>query len=834
MIKNLDLICLLFISANLYCQTVCPTWEWAKKITNQYHSIESQKVITDDEGSLYYYGAFDFTISAVRIGPISFNPPYHSSFVCKLDSNGNWLWGRQIPHIQLRGGAIGPDNGLVLHGNLVYGATSIIGTDTLIGDSVAINMVLLKLDRNGNFKWGRHLREIEHINISVDGSSNILVAGKSKQSNVSLDSLNIQADGFVAKADSAGNWIWAKPAGNAAFNITSSGNNKSWVFGDFLGTATFDSIVLNVTSTSQTRYIGLIEANGNWSWVKKDTIDNFGINGTSFRDYTYDKNSACIISAQISHSGNVNSKYILAKIDQSGTWHWIVSLENFKPFGGWSSPNSISCDHQGNVYWVGRLPSDTTFFANDTIYRPFTRNVIGKLSSTGQFEWEGIPGIPATFLSDIAVHNPKNIYVLGEFKKSINIGFNKLEDTIINPPRRWSLPFMAKVTEENGVWLNINDTTINCGDSVRVLNLTNSVARLDYNWSPANNVSDSTAVSPLLFPTATTTYTVTGNTVNGCADTAHLTVTVNPYVSNPANTNFSSSTGMFRFCENGFTLSAPANYQSYNWNTGANTQSINPKGPGVYTLSATTARGCLLVDSVVIVPLGTISSGINHFYLCNQNDSLLLAATGGLDSLIWSTGEKSTALWVKQPGYYWTTFWDEGCKYTDSVLIKAFPNNSTADFSYQINGTTVEFKSLSTNISSYLWQFGDGWNEIIANPTHQYLVKKKYTVCLEIIDLCGGKDTVCKEIDLNLIGLNEHETSTLEVFPNPSHNYLHIKNLNCLSNPPIFIDIVNSAGQTLREFKNSGSDIQTLNIDRLTPGLYFLVVGNQRILFTKI
>ena len=48
-----------------------------------------------------------------------------------------------------------------------------------------------------------------------------------------------------------------------------------------------------------------------------------------------------------------------------------------------------------------------------------------------------------------------------------------------------------------------------------------------YSWSPATGLSATTGSVVIANPTVTTTYTVTGTTINGCVGTASVTVTVN-------------------------------------------------------------------------------------------------------------------------------------------------------------------------------------------------------------------------------------------------------------------------------------------------------------------
>ena len=53
--------------------------------------------------------------------------------------------------------------------------------------------------------------------------------------------------------------------------------------------------------------------------------------------------------------------------------------------------------------------------------------------------------------------------------------------------------------------------------------------------------------------------------------------------------------------------------------------------------------------------------------------------------------------------------------------------------------------SAGTNISSWMWDFGDGNTSTMQNPTHTYASGGTYTVCLTVIDSCGT-DSTCQTV----------------------------------------------------------------------------------------
>lgn len=98
------------------------------------------------------------------------------------------------------------------------------------------------------------------------------------------------------------------------------------------------------------------------------------------------------------------------------------------------------------------------------------------------------------------------------------------------------------------------------------------------------------------------------------------------------------------------------------------------------------------------------------------------------------------------------TMWDSlgSCQssYCDSVVItNAPPLPCSANFSYGFQGNTFYFSDQSTGgpFISWNWNFGDGNNSSLQNPSHMYANAGTYTVCLTVVsqtDTCSYCNTV--------------------------------------------------------------------------------------------
>ena len=151
-----------------------------------------------------------------------------------------------------------------------------------------------------------------------------------------------------------------------------------------------------------------------------------------------------------------------------------------------------------------------------------------------------------------------------------------------------------------------------------------------FNWLTANNISNSTVSNPQVWPNTTTTYRVLAADINTCADTAEITITVNPKPTVNAGLDqdvcFGDST----------LLNASGNAVSYSWNNGILDgvlfQSVITQD---YILSGTDLNNCNNQDTVTInsLSLPIIDAGQDET-IC-IGDSVQLLVTGA-NNYLWT------------------------------------------------------------------------------------------------------------------------------------------------------------------------------------------------------
>ena len=144
-----------------------------------------------------------------------------------------------------------------------------------------------------------------------------------------------------------------------------------------------------------------------------------------------------------------------------------------------------------------------------------------------------------------------------------------------------------------------------------------------YTWN--NNVMNA---FPFI-PTATNTYMVTGTDVNGCVNTALVTVSVNPLpiVSLGPNIIQCGGTAM---------LNAGNMGSTYMWSNASTTQTITVSASGTYIVFVTDVNGCIGTNSVVVtinsIPAVTASASSVVVCVADAIVTLTGTPTGG----VWS------------------------------------------------------------------------------------------------------------------------------------------------------------------------------------------------------
>ena len=232
--------------------------------------VTSEDLFVDAAGNVYITGYFDdYSVRFGAGGPILFNSSASSeAYVAKLDGmTHQWQWAQRCGGAGQdvgRAVAVNSSGEVYLSGSF-YGTTANFGPFTLTNPQ-GLNACWAKLDANGMWLWARQLGtgSLLALDLIPDSQGAIYVAGSFKAPAASLGSITLTTqamptsptpqggDIFVAKANGAGNWLWAVQGdalngqniaelGGLAYN----GAGKLYVCGEYCNAAArFGSTVL--------------------------------------------------------------------------------------------------------------------------------------------------------------------------------------------------------------------------------------------------------------------------------------------------------------------------------------------------------------------------------------------------------------------------------------------------------------------------------------------------------------------------------------------------------------------------------------------------------------
>lgn len=238
-----------------------------------------------------------------------------------------------------------------------------------------------------------------------------------------------------------------------------------------------------------------------------------------------------------------------------------------------------------------------------------------------------------------------------------------------------------------------NDTTL-CDGSTVDLDATATGNGITYAWS-----GGSSSTMPMITVSTAGNYQITATNNIGCSFTDDITVS---YEGIPM-PNLGNDTTL---CLGEIiTLNASTNPTGIiSWNTGAGDPVITVSNAGTYSVTVTSAAGCVGSDAVTInYSSVNIDLGGDTLDLINANPLTLDAGNAG-GTYLWNTGETTQSITVDTSGTYDVTVTDMfGCTATSSVVIinttstnglfntnfKVYPNPAQQYIIVEAKGTAI-------------------------------------------------------------------------------------------------------------------------------------------------
>lgn len=309
--------------------------DWAKSISGG-SNVQIRENVIDSDNNIYvtgnFIGSVDFDPSSnnyILTSPTSTNNNNNDIFIAKYNVDGNLVWAKQLIGSGIADYGLSID--LDSNGNIYttgYFSQNVDFNPSPSGyNSINVNgfphAYLLKLDNNGNYIWAKHIVssassiarkvKIHNNNIFLTGS----FYGNSDfdfSSNIyQLSSNSTQEDGFIAKYNLDGDFIWAKKYGGTGVGeilqgINFDSNNNIYATGYIRASTTTGSTLIDGITSVQ--FFGqddilIIKTNdlGELIWTKSFGSSNYDY---SWGDVSIDNNDNIYIIGQFRNTIDFN------------------------------------------------------------------------------------------------------------------------------------------------------------------------------------------------------------------------------------------------------------------------------------------------------------------------------------------------------------------------------------------------------------------------------------------------------------------------------------------------------------------------------------------------
>lgn len=269
------------------------------------------------------------------------------------------------------------------------------------------------------------------------------------------------------------------------------------------------------------------------------------------------------------------------------------------------------------------------------------------------------------------------------------------------------------------------------------------------------------------------------------------------------------------------------------WNNGRTTSNLTGLSAGTYTVVITDFVGCTRLDTAVIqnaTPLTTqVFSATGEYVVCDGSP-LTLTATGNYASYLWSTGATTASIQVSVPTNYSVTAYDAtGCATTPNTVAVTIDNTpSSTSFQYTATGLNANFTT--SNVGTYLWNFGDGSTSTAQNPAHSYATAGLYTIQLIVSNACGS-DTTMQAANIGNTSIDNIEAAKLlhlSIQPNPFKDFTIFSFDNPLQ-ASFNLIIKDLQGRELRTYTNITGNSVRIDKKDLAAGAYLYTLSSEEI-----
>ena len=633
--------------------------------------------------------------------------------VAKLDQSGNPIWATFIGGSnidELAGVACDNNNNIIIGGSTE--STDLVITFGVFQTSAAgeTDMIMARFGSDGQNHWttyyGGSLTE-SGGEVGVDNEGNAYMTGSTNSGNFPVSQGAFQStkkanqEIFIFKLDTAGNQVWSTYVGgnkdDSAYDLTIDQNNNVFISGNSYS-ANFP--VSNLTYQS------------NMAGVQDIIAMKFS------------KDGANIWSTYVGGTGGEHGHDIITDADNMVYLTGHVSSTDF-PVSADAYQNFFSGDEDGFLLKFNNCGSNLEEPITVTGSKNFCEGdsviLTGPTGYNG-YQWSnGETSISIT----IKISNTLYLTVVDSLEC-----FGVSDEIII---RMYKRPQPV---------ISITGSYPLCkGDT---LNLDAGSDYASYLWSNNLTTQQITVIdSGKFYVVVTESY--------GCATASDtIDVVVNNLPASPSITLNDTA----QFCDgDSVALDAGNGYDFYLWSNGSTSQLIIVKESGNYTVVVSDSNDCKATSTaqtIVVYPDFNIdTSGPSTFCM---GDSVLLSVDSIYVNYIWSTGDSSTFILVKDSGLYSIIVDDSnGCRGLRAINIIVNPNPVVLIISSSTEICYGDSVSIIANIeNSNVWSPSNGLlcqncDTTIASPEQTTI----YTVISTNMYDCAKQDSILLVVNKN-------------------------------------------------------------------------------------
>ena len=222
--------------------------------------------------------------------------------------------------------------------------------------------------------------------------------------------------------------------------------------------------------------------------------------------------------------------------------------------------------------------------------------------------------------------------------------------------------------------------------------------------------------------------------------------------------------------ENGFIditiYGGSPNYQC-NWTSpngfNSTSQDISDINGGTYTISVLDENGCFNSVNIEIGENAEMNINGTTADCISDNGTIEVNVVGGtpnysynliLNNEIIDTNDNGIFTNLTNGNYSVLVLDSYLCEVEDNFTLNSAPfadfNIENDEYEFYLSNTPSQFMDLSIdeNISSWLWEFGDGSTSNDQNPSHLYINPGTYFITLTITDTYNCEDKITKEVNI--------------------------------------------------------------------------------------